>query len=150
MTLQRVHRLFLRPLLFTGIFAIGVPVYADLGDITGKYFHKHESGNIQGDFYSVTDLLEITSVDSTSINVEAVLHRFNGHTCSLSAQFKKLTNAVYVVSSEEYPKCKATLQVTQSQFIFFDSTMCLKNEVGSCGLRAGFDEAFFKRRDKLP
>ena len=54
-----------------------------LGQIAGRYERSFKSGDVSGDSYSVTDIVEIVPQGADRARVSMELNFFNGHSCEI-------------------------------------------------------------------
>ena len=70
-----------------GLLVIGTAALASssaVSSLAGRYTHRFKNGNIDGDVYYTTDVVEILPIDAGSAVINMELNFFNGHSCSVS------------------------------------------------------------------
>ena len=53
-------------------------------ELSGRYTHRFKNGNVDGDVYYTTDVVEILPIDGDRAMVNLDLNFFNGHSCSVA------------------------------------------------------------------
>ena len=51
--------------------------------LAGRYTHRFKNGNVDGDVYYTTDVVEVLPLDAGRAVVNLDLNFFNGHSCSV-------------------------------------------------------------------
>ena len=122
--------------------------------IAGRYRYSSPNGDVQGDKYTTTDTLTIRPVGAASIQFDAELNFFNGHTCSLSggALYRKDGSFVFDDApannaSPDSPVCRLAIIPTAAGIKFSDITGGCKSY---CGARGSLDGAQFTFKQRVP
>ena len=76
----------MRRILFAALLSVAaVSMAADstMQQLAGRYTHRFKNGDVSGEVYYTTDVVEILPLDSTRAAFTLDLNFFNGHSCGI-------------------------------------------------------------------
>lgn len=117
--------------------------------ITGIYRHSFPNGDVQGDTFQSTDILEIQPVSGTSIHVAVHLEFFNGHECNHQGVAGYRRSGIFAeqLRDGQGKLCVFEVVPTGTGVQLADPTgMC---RMMDCGARGGYNGAAFSFDERV-
>jgi hypothetical protein len=121
--------------------------------IAGRYRHRFQNGDVQGDRFTSTDTLTIRRVGTASIHFDIELNFYNGHSCSLSggALYRKDGSFVFDDLSanndlDDTLACRLAIVPSAGGVKFYDLNGGCRTY---CGARGGWDGEGFTFKERV-
>lgn len=122
-----------------GIATASLAADSAMQQLAGRYTHKFKNGNVDGDVYYTTDVVEILPLDGGRAVINLELNFFNGHSCSVGGVASLQGNRLIYRDDKPNPwsdgGCRLEIwrDRTKLRWTESDGTSCQSH----CGARGG-------------
>jgi hypothetical protein len=131
------------------VVAAAVPL-SPLTRLAGKYIHKFKNGDVEGDTYYTTDVVEIVPLDAHRAEVSFYLNFFNGHDCSVDGiaklEGRKLVYRDTLEGMPNLPECRLEIWRDARNLYWEDRGTCSFH----CGARGGLHNGRMSAATRRP